>query len=221
MALDVTPDEKAVGQANFDRVAGELTRRDFMKSLALTGTGLAVPVTAAVLFNYDPKVTEAKPVKAALIGAGDEGGVLMGEHDRKSVEIIAVCDIRPSNLERIFKGESKGPRKGLNFHYGRAANKTIKQYRDYKEMLNKEKDIEMVIIALPLHLHAKVAIDCMNAGKHVLCQKLMARDIASCKEMIKVADQKDVALAIGHQRHYSTLYAHAQEVMASGVLGEV
>src|SRR5438093_10937025 len=146
MALDVTPEEKAVGQANFDRVAGELkrreaagelTRRDFMKSLALTGTGLAVPVTAAVLFNYDPKVTEAKPVKAALIGAGDEGGVLVGEHDRKSVEIIAVCDIRPSNLERIFTGDlesdasgrkvpKKGsPRKGLNFHYdGRAANKT-------------------------------------------------------------------------------------------------
>ncbi|MBI1918499.1 MAG: Gfo/Idh/MocA family oxidoreductase [Planctomycetes bacterium] len=221
MALDVTPEEKAVGQANFDRVAGELTRRDFMKSLALTGTGLAVPVTAAVLFNYDPKVTEAKPVKAALIGTGDEGGVLMGEHDPKSVQIIAVCDIRPSNLERIFKGEPKGPRKGLNFHYGRAATKTIKQYRDYKEMLAREKDIEMVIIALPLHLHAAVAIDCMNAGKHVLCEKLMAWDIASCKKMIKVADEKDVALAIGHQRHYSTLYAHAQEVMTSGVLGEV
>src|SRR5436309_10403829 len=159
MALDVTPEEKAVGQANFDRVAGELkrreaagelTRRDFMKSLGLTGTGLAVAVTAAVLFNYDPKVTEAKPVKAALIGAGDEGGVLVGEHDPKSVQIIAVCDIRPSNLERIFEDENidkktgkrrptPSPRKGLNFHYGRAANKTIKQYRDYKEMLAKEK----------------------------------------------------------------------------------
>src|SRR5499433_3667202 len=59
------------------------------------------------------------------------------------------------------------------------------------------------------------------AGKHVLCEKLMAWDIASCKKMIAAAEKYDVALAIGHQRHYSLLYAHAQEVMASGVLGDV
>src|SRR5262245_5385511 len=240
MALDVTPEEKAVGQANFDRVAGqltrnELTRRDFIKSLALTG-GIVVPVSAAVYFGYkSDEGPGGKPVKAALIGAGDEGGVLIGEHDPKFVEIIAVCDIRPSNRERIFTGDMEvnqatgrktrkknSPRKGLNFHYGVGADKIIKVYPDdYKVMLEKEKEIEMVIIALPLHLHAPVAIDCMKAGKHVLCEKLMAWDIASCKKMIAAAEKYDVALAIGHQRHYSLLYAHAQEVMASGVLGDV
>src|SRR5262245_62957105 len=102
MALDVTPEEKAVGQANFDRVAGELTRRKFMESLVLT-SGVIVPVSAAVYFGYKSDDSpNGKPVKAALIGAGDEGGVLIGEHDPKFVQIIAVCDIRPSNQERIF-----------------------------------------------------------------------------------------------------------------------
>ena len=48
----------------------------------------------------------------------------------------------------------------------------------------------MVVIALPLHLHAPVAIDCLQAGKHVLCEKLMAWNISQCKEMIRAADSQ-------------------------------
>ena len=88
-------------------------------------------------------------------------------------------------------------------------------------MLEKEKEIEAVVIALPLHLHAPVAIDCLKAGKHVLCEKLMARNIGQCKEMIKAAEENDRILSIGHQRHYSMLYAHAVEVIKAGVLGDV
>ncbi len=239
MSLDITPEERATGQANFDRVATGLaeqdprepdgtTRRGFMKSLLLTG-GVVLPVSAAAFFGYKSESVDGKPVKAALIGAGDEGGVLMGEHNPKYLEIVAVCDIRPSNKERIFTGDldknkklrKESPRKGLNFHYGRDANKKIKVYDDYKKMLEERKDIEAVVIALPLHLHAPVAIDCMRAGRHVLCEKLMAWNIEQCKQMIAEAEKNDVILSIGHQRHYSLLYAHAQEVMKSGVLGDV
>ena len=53
-------------------------------------------------------------------------------------------------------------------------------------------------------------------GKHVLCEKLMAWNITQCKEMIQVAEETDSILSIGHQRHYSLLYAHAVEVMSIG-----
>ena len=89
-------------------------------------------------------------------------------------------------------------------------------------MLAEDKDIEAVVIALPLHLHAPVAIDVpCKAGKHVLCEKLMAWNIAQCKEMIQGRRGDEPLLAIGHQRHYSMLYAHAVEVVKSGVLGDV
>src|SRR3954454_1819724 len=135
MALDMTPEEKAAGQANFDRVADGLTRRDFMKSLALTG-GIVLPVSAAVYFGYKSESVADRPVKAALIGAGDEGGVLVGEHNPKYLEIVAVCDIRPTNQERIFTGDLEkdgtpkktSPRKGLVFHYGRNAKQSIKVF---------------------------------------------------------------------------------------------
>lgn len=61
----------------------------------------------------------------------------------------------------------------------------------------------------------------MRAGKHVLCEKLMAWNISQCKKMIQVARETGRILSVGHQRHYSMLYAHAHEILEAGVLGEV
>ncbi len=227
MALDMTPEQKAIGKENFQRVVGKLadgsrqegvTRRRFMQGLVAAGA--AVPLTAAAYYGYSNSAFTGRPVKAGLIGAGDEGGVLIGEHNPNYVQFIAYSDIRPSNQARIFLGEPTGPRRGFNFHYGTDAQKKIRLYEDYKQLLANP-DIEMVVIALPLHLHAQVSMDAMRAGKHVLCEKLMAWNITQCKDMIKVADETDKLLAIGHQRHYSMLYAHAVEVINSGVLGEI
>lgn len=225
MALDLTPEQREIGKANFNRVVGEfgVTRRDFMKGLLATGAVL--PVSAAAYYGYEYGKVKGRPVKAALIGAGDEGGVLVGEHNPEYLEFIAVCDIRPSNQKRIFEDETKtnprSPRKGFTRIYGKNARGKIKVYTDYRDMLASNKDIEAVVIALPLNLHAPVAIDCMNAKKHVLCEKLMAWNIRQCKDMIRAAKANDVLLSIGHQRHYSLLYAHAVEVMNSGILGDV
>ncbi len=200
-----------------------MLRRQFMKGmLAATGT---LPLTAAAYYGYKEAgdVVKKNPVKTALIGAGDEGGVLVGEHNPEYLEFVAVCDIRPYNQERIFKGEDTGPRKGFQRIYGKDARKNIKLYTDeeqMKEML-KRKDIEAVVIALPLHLHESVAIECMKAGKHVLCEKLMAWNVSQCKEMIRTAEETKRICNIGHQRHYSMLYAHAVEVLQSEVLGDI
>jgi predicted dehydrogenase len=198
-----------------------LNRRGFLKTTLAAGAVL--PVSAAVYFGYG--AMEGKPVKAALIGAGDEGGVLLGEHNPAYIEFIACCDIRPSNKKRIIEGDPKVPlRKGFVLKYGREQADKIASshmYDDYKEMLDKEKEIEAVVIALPLHLHAPVAIECMKRGKHVLCEKLMARTITACKDMIKTARETGKILSIGHQRHYSMLYAHALDIIKSGTLGDV
>jgi len=226
MSLHLSPEKRAEGKANFQAAVGRhgLSRRDFMKGLVAAGT--ALPVTAAVYYGYQK--LHGSPVKVGLIGAGDEGGVLVGEHNKEYVEIVAVADIRPSNMapaegkgsDRIFVGEKEPSfRKGLNRIYGKDAAK-IRRYTNYQDLLA-NKDIEAVVIALPLHLHAPVAIDAMRALKHVLCEKLMAWNISQCKDMIRVAEETDRILSIGHQRHYSLLYAHAVEVLRSGELGDV
>jgi predicted dehydrogenase len=227
MALDMTPEQKAIGKANFNRTVGKLAeasaqslnRRQFMQGLVAAGA--TVPIAAAAYFGYTNSAFSGRPVKAGLIGAGDEGGVLVGEHNPAYVEFIAYSDIRPSNCTRIFNMEpAPSPRRGFKYHYGSNAKDKINYHLDYRELLANPA-IEMVVIALPLHLHAEVTIAALRAGKHVLCEKLMAWNITQCKEMIKVAKETNRLLAIGHQRHYSMLYAHANEVVSSGVLGDV
>jgi predicted dehydrogenase len=220
MSLYLPPEQKEKALGDFQRTVGTnyVNRREFMKGLA--GASLALPISAAAYFGYQK--LKGNPVKAGLIGAGNEGGVLVGEHNPEYLEFIAYSDIRPYNQKRIFEGEDpkRSPRKGFNRIYGKDANKKIKLYEDYKQLLQNP-DIEAVVIALPLHIHAQVAIEAMKAGKHVLCEKLMAWNVNQCKEMIRVSDETNKILTIGHQRHYSMLYAHAVEVINSGELGDI
>jgi predicted dehydrogenase len=219
MSLRLTDQQREQGQAEFKRALGRsLTRRDFLRGLGAAAAVL--PVSAAAYYGYTK--LHGAPVKAALIGAGDEGGVLVGEHNPDYLEFVAYSDIRPSNQKRIFEGEERGPRKGFNRIYGTSAPQKIKFFEDYRKLLELPyEECQAVVIALPLHLHARVAIDALKAGKHVLCEKLMAWNVTQCKEMIRAADQYDRVLSIGHQRHYSLLYAHALEVLQSGELGEI
>src|SRR5713101_8453717 len=116
MAIDLTAEQKEVGKTNFQRAVGrnsDLNRRDFMKGLLAAGT--ALPISAAAYFGYQK--LHGNPVKAGLIGAGDEGGVLVGEHNPEYLEFIAYSDIRPTNQDRIFTAEPTGPRKGFNKYY--------------------------------------------------------------------------------------------------------
>ena len=232
MALDMTPEQKEIGKGNFNRVVGKLaegdtqtharegiSRRRFMQGLV---AGATVPVSAAAYYGYSSHgfPRDFRPVKAGIIGCGDEGGVLVGEHNPSYVKFIAYSDIRPSNQKRIFAGQPNTPRRGFNHHYGSDAKRHIKLYEDYHQLLD-DPEIEMVVIALPLHLHAACAIEAMEKGKHVLCEKLMGWNITQCKNMIRTADRTGKLLSIGHQRHYSMLYAHANEVVTSGVLGDI
>jgi predicted dehydrogenase len=144
--------------------------------------------------------------------------------------VVAIADIRPYNIHRAFHGDQSNPnvakiRKGLMKVYDwkseDEARKNVKVFEDdYAEIL-KESEIEAVIIALPLHLHAEAAIKAMRAGKHVLTEKLMGHSIAECKEMSRVSYETGKILATGHQRHYSVLYENAVDLIRLGLLGDL
>jgi predicted dehydrogenase len=155
------------------------------------------------------------PVRAAIIGTGNEGcQAMIREHNRDYLNFLAFCDIRPSQQERARKEFA------AHKQYGPADAQKLKMYADHKEMLA-DPDVEMVIIALPLWLHAPIAIDAMKAGKHVFCEKLMAHSVKECKDMCRVARDTNKLLAIGHQRHYSVLYDNANYLVQEGHLGDI
>ncbi len=227
--MNLTPEEKAIGKENFNAAIGsELTRREF-----LMGTLAAGVVSGAGLGGMYYKYTKVdNPVRIGFIGTGDEGGVLIGALTPDYVQVAAIADIRPYNVHRAFHGDwssenASKVRTGLMTKYGwkseDEARKNVKVYGDYNDLIaDKDKlGIEAVIIALPLHLHAPVAIKAMQNGLHVLTEKLMGYNVAICKEMGRVSKQTDKLLATGHQRHYSVLYDNAVDCIRQGLLGDV
>ena len=223
--MNLTPEEKAVGQDNYHAAVGG-TRRDFLKEVVATGAVSGMGL-GAMYFGYDRDVGD--PVRIGIIGTGDEGGVLIGAMTPKYVDVVGICDIRPFNIHRAFYGDWSSEnaakvRPGLiqQFDYSdrAAADAKITVYENYEDLLDRS-DIEGVIIALPLHLHAKVAIAAMRKGKHVLTEKLMAHNVGQCKDMARVARRENQLLATGHQRHYSVLYDNAKHLLQWGLLGEL
>ncbi|MEW4451453.1 Gfo/Idh/MocA family oxidoreductase [Bremerella sp. JC817] len=222
--MNLKPEELAVGKENFNEALG-VNRRDFLKGVvaagAVSGAGLG-----AMYFGYS-KVKD--PVRIGVIGTGDEGSVLIGALNPEYVDVVAISDIRPYNVHRAFHGDHSSPaaldaRKGLMSVYDwkteDEAKKHVKVYADYKELLA-DPNVEAVICALPLFIHKQVAMDAMAAGKHVLTEKLMAHTVMQCKEMARMAEEQNLYLATGHQRHYSVLYDNAVNLIQWGVLGEI
>jgi predicted dehydrogenase len=230
----LSPEERTTGQNNFYEAVG-FTRREFMQGVigagAVSGGGLG-----AMYFGYS-KV--ADPVRVGVIGTGDEGNVLIGGCSPDYVQVVAIADIRPFNIHRAFHGDVSSPtantaRPGLIKQYKYAneeeARKSVKVYDATNggiEALLDDDSVEAVIIALPLHLHAPIAIQAMLRKKHVLTEKLMAHNVAQCKVMARVAGMSSdknghpIHLATGHQRHYSVLYDNAVHLLRWGMIGQL
>lgn len=230
----LSAEQRTTGRDNYYEAIG-VTRRDFIKGVAaagvVSGAGLG-----AMYFGYG-KVND--PVRVGIIGVGDEGNVLLGACNPDYIDIKAIADIRPSSIHRAFHGDWASPaslaaRPGLIKRYGYSseaeARRNVKVYDQSNggmQALLDDPDIEAVIIALPLFLHAPIAIQAMKRGKHVLTEKLMAHNVAQCKAMARFAkDAKPTEgeflhLATGHQRHYSVLYDNAVHLIRAGLLGQL
>ena len=176
----------------------ELGRRNFIKAVAAT------PVAGALVW----KAASMRPVHAGIIGIGGQGGVLLENAPPSHIKIKAVSDIFPANREKALKlaQEKHDPE--------------AQAYEDYRELLDR-RDLEAVIIATPLWLHAPMSIEALKRGKHVFCEKNMAKGIDECREMLDAARSSGRNLQIGHQRTYNPLYHEAKELIDAGTIGDI
>ena len=220
--MNLTEQQKAIGKENFTD-AVNITRRDFLAGTVAAGLASGAGL-GSIYFGYGTSVGD--PLRVGVLGTGDEGSVLLGAHNPDYLNVVAIADVRPYNVYRAFHGDVSSPtayqaRPGLMSKYKwsteDAAREKVKVYAAYEDLLA-DKDVEAVIIALPLHLHAPAAIKAMRAGKHVLTEKLMGHSIHECKEMGRVSRETGRILATGHQRHYSILYDNAVHTIGTANL---
>lgn len=94
----------------------------------------------------------------------------------------------------------------------------LRWYSDWQQLLL-DKEIDAVYVATPVHLHAEQTIAAADAGKHVLCEKPMALDVAECDEMIAACRANNVKLGVAYYRHFYPVVRRVKELVESRELG--
>lgn len=185
----------------------DLSLRQFIKNLGFITGGSALLASTPWLTSCTPeKLQEISKEKAriAIIGTGSRGQYHI--HNLKEIphaEIVAVCDNYAPNLTAA-----------LDLCPG------AKGYTDYRKLLE-SKEIDGVIIATPLNWHAPILLDALAAGKHVFCEKAMARTLEECKTIYNTYQQSDRVLYFCMQRMYDEKYVKAMQMIHSGLIGDL
>jgi predicted dehydrogenase len=184
-----------------------MNRREFFKEAGMFGaTGLALSLFPWLQSCSDPAKKEITGEKAllAIIGTGSRGQFHLNNLlTMPEAKIVALCDVYQPNLDQAA-----------------ALVPSATCYTDYCKLLENP-DIKGVIIATPLNTHAQIAIDALNAGKHVFCEKAMAYSMEDCRRMYDTWKASGQVMLIGQQRLFDPKYIKAMEMIHSGEVGDV
>lgn len=191
-----------------------LSRRDFLKSSASAGLGVALAGQAlkgTSVRQTQAGTTASDDIRVALIGAGAQGRILIESCLRiPGVRFVAICDIWEYSQRYASRFLQK---------YGHKVN----VYEDYRDLLDTENNLDAAIVASPDWVHAAHANSCMQAGLHVYCEKEMSNSLSKARSMVQTARQTGKLLQIGHQRRSNPRYLHALDrlILEKKILGKV
>lgn len=188
------------------------SRRDFIRLAATSSlaAGFAPAVMGADRTQY-LKARKYAPVSPNdTIRVGTIGMGIMGFGDTDIVsrspgaELVAVADLYDGRLQ----------------HAKEMFGSELATTRDYREIIARP-DIDAVIIATPDHWHVPIALEALQAGKHVYLEKPAIHKIEEGPVLVKAAKESDRVLQVGSQRVSSVVYAKAKEIYESGIIGEL
>lgn len=183
----------------------DLTRRSFIDRvlMAAAGTGMAAaaPWTA---FAATTRPEQGDKVRIGFIGTGDRGRTLIQNLAKtRNCTVVAICDNYDVNLGKA-----------------RLLVPQARTFADHRKMLEAG-GLDAVVIATPLHVHARQTLDAFDAGLHVWCEKAMARTIDDCSAMVAKSRSANKVLQIGHQRMFHPTYLNALKRTKAGEIGMV
>jgi predicted dehydrogenase len=181
-------------------MARRISRRRFVQ-------GSAALATAAYFVN--PLAASQPPserVRVAVIGVAAQGAWNLGQVvGTELAEIVALCDVDERRAATARKAHPKAA-----------------FFTDYRQMIEKQKGIQAVLIATPDHHHAFAALPAMNAGKHVYCEKPLAHSVHEVRLMMATAARRRVVTQMGTQIHNTgDNYRRVVEIVQAGVLGPI
>ena len=148
-------------------------------------------------------------MKYALIGCGRIAVNHIKAAVNNHLEIVAVCDVLPEAMETLLA------------KHGLEKDDSIKRYADYKTMLAENPDLQLVSIATESGLHAKIALDCIDAGVNIIIEKPMAMSMADAEEIIRRSEEKGVKVSACHQNRFNVAVQETRRALEAGRFGKL
>ncbi|MCG3197997.1 MAG: Inositol 2-dehydrogenase/D-chiro-inositol 3-dehydrogenase [bacterium] len=178
----------------------KVSRRHFLMGATAAVGGLAAG--ARIARAQGRRVSPNEKLNIAGIGVGGQG---FGDLDKVSTEnIVALCDVDDAYAAKAFD------------RYPQA-----KRYRDFRVMLEKQKDIDAVLVATPDHTHAAITLAAIQMGKHVYCEKPLTHSIQEARIVAEAARNAKVATQMGNQGQAKEEARLLCELIWDGAIGTV
>jgi predicted dehydrogenase len=176
------------------------TRRDFLKQTAVAGAGFWL---AGGLTEVHARPGPSDRLNVAIIGAGGQGGHNLGQV-AKTDNIVALCDVDERRAGEAFKSYPKATR-----------------YTDFRVLLEKQKNIDAVVVSTPDHTHAAASVMAMKLGKHCYTEKPLTHDIHEARVMKETAAKHKVVTQMGNMGTAGNGFRENVEIIRSGILGPI
>lgn len=181
-----------------------INRRSFLK-----GAGAAALLTRAA-WGKTARTAASNRITIGVIGWGmigpDNTRAFLGYDD---CQVVAACDLDKHRLQTAVDT--------INNHYG---NKDCKVYHDYRELLARD-DVDAMMIAIPDHWHAIVAIEAANRKKDIYGEKPLAKTVAEQQAIVKAVEQNNIIWQTGSWQRSLPLFRKAAEIVRNGLIGNV
>lgn len=174
-----------------------ISRRKFIAGSA--SATFAFQFVPASMFGAD---APSNKLNIAGIGIGGMGASNLSQCEKEN--IVALCDVDSKYAAHTFRKYPKA-----------------KRYTDYRVMLDKQKDIDAVVIATPDHTHAVITMAALEAGKHAYCQKPLTHTVVEARKITEAARHTNVQTQMGNQGHSSEHIRLLKEWLAAGAIGNV
>src|SRR3954454_1947502 len=173
------------------------TRRQLLGATAAASAAFMV-VPGRVL-GLDGSKSPSEKLNIAGIGVAGQGGQDINQ--MKSENIVALCDVDWAHAAGTFKQFPNA-----------------KRYKDFRKMLEEEKNIDGVVVATPDHMHAFASMMAIKLGKHVYCEKPLTHDVWEARQVAEAAREHKIATQMGNQGQASEETRKLCEVVWDGAI---
>lgn len=178
-------------------MSAQINRRGFLKQSTLATAGFYI---ASSRFAFGA-VSPNERLNIGFVGTAGQAGFSIT--NLKEENIVALCDI---DDQKLAAAHQQFPQ--------------AKAYNDFRRLIE-QKDIDAIVVATPDHTHAVAAVAALRSGRHLYCEKPMARTISEVRIITETARRMKRVTQLGTQIHAGANYRRVVELVRSGVIGAV